>query len=207
LNKFSKTKETIFDKFVEMTSSLGYENVSMRDLANEVGIQVASIYNHFQTKAKILEHAYDYYCIHLYDNRNPAEKIKNLLKTASAEEIVDAFNSTFESEDQKKYVRMILITKIVYMRLYQDPIANQIFAETYENSSRYVMDVLEYGIGTGRIDPGFDVATFTDLLIDSKVIMGIKAFAAPNYVARQLEQEARNSALLARLLSTSLLEV
>ena len=206
MNKISGTKELIFDVFVEMTSALGYENVSMRDIAKKVGIQGASIYNHFESKGKILEYAYDYYTEHLYDNRRPVGEMKKLVETASAEEIIAALAFTFESDDRKKYVRMILITKIIYMRLFHDPIANTVFTSTDKDNTEYVTSILEHGAAVGRIAPGFDIETFADVLVGAKEAMGIKAFASPSYVTGQLEREPRILALFMQLLSHSLLK-
>ena len=202
MNELSGTKELIFDTFVEMTSALGYENVSMRDIAEKVGIKVASIYNHFETKGNILEYAYNYYSKHQYDNRVPVEEMKSLIETADTEEIINTFRYTFVSEDKKKYVRMVLITKIIYMRLFQDPAANSIFAESNKNNAEYVTDVLKHGIDLGRFDPEFDIYTFADIFIGAITIMGIKAFAGAVYEVKQLDQEKHIQAQLARLLST-----
>ena len=204
MNGLSGTKELIFDTFIEMTSTLGYENVSMRGIARNVGIQVASIYNHFETKAKILESAYEYYSEHLYDNRRPVDEIKKLMETAGADEIIRALDFTFESEDRKKYLRMILITKIIYMRLFQDPAANLIFLRMDENSAEYVVSVLKHGAAIGRIDPDFDINIFAEVLTGAKEVMGVKAFADAAYVAGQLEKEPRILALFGRLLSSTL---
>ena len=198
------TKELIFDTFVEMTSRLGYENVSMRDIADKVGIKVASIYNHFEGKGKLLEYAYEYYSRHHYDNRNSVELMKILIETANAEEIIRAFSYNFMTDDRKKYVRMILITKIIYMRLFQDNIANDIFTETNMNNSEYIVSVLKHGIETGRINSNFDLETFADILIGSRTIMGIKSFAQKDYTVSQLDQERKILALISLLLSTAL---
>jgi len=204
MEKLSGTKELIFDAFVEMSSAMGYENVSMRDIAKKTGIQGASIYNHFESKSMILKTAYDYYSAHIYDNRRPVEEMKKLIETAGAEEVINSLSYTFESEDKKKYVRMILITKIIYMRIYQDPIANALFTDTNFSNTEYVMSVLRHGVETGRIDPGFDIEIFTDVFIGAKEAMGVKAFADPAYVAGQVEQEPRILSLFVRLLSSSL---
>ena len=206
MSRLSGTKELIFDVFVGMTSELGYENVSMRELAGKVGIKVASIYNHFETKGKILEYAYNYYSEHQYDNRLSDDEMKKLIVTANAEEVVRKFFFTFESEDQKKYVRMVLITKIIYMRLFQDPIANRMFAESNANNADYVTSVLKHGISAGRIESSFDIDTFADIFIGAATIMGIKAFAGMEYKVGQLEQEKHILALLARLLSTAFIK-
>jgi AcrR family transcriptional regulator len=204
VDELTGTKELIFDAFVEMTSTFGYESVSMRDIAKKVGIKVASIYNHFESKQKILDFAYSYYSKHYYDNRKPVDMMKKLIETANAEELITAFAYNFDSEDNKKYVRMILITKIIYMRLFQDKAANAMFAESNINNNEYVVNVLKHGINIGRIDPAFDTVTFADILIGSIVIMGIKAFSGTAYQVGQLEQEKLIHAILARLLSTAL---
>jgi len=204
MDELSGTKEQIFDVFLELTSSLGYENVSVRDITKKVGIKPASMYSHFENKGKLLEYAYNYYSRHQYDNRRPVDVMKKLIETAEAKEMVEAFWYTFETDDKKKYVRMILITKIVYMRLFQDPAANAIFAETNISNAKYVISVLQHGINAGRIESGFDVVTFADVLIGSMTIMGIKAFAEANYTVRQLKQEGDILSMLIRLFSTAL---
>jgi AcrR family transcriptional regulator len=42
-------------------SEKGYSKVSVRDIAKEVGIKAASLYNHFSSKEEILHSLYDYY--------------------------------------------------------------------------------------------------------------------------------------------------
>jgi AcrR family transcriptional regulator len=204
MEELSGTKELILDAFVEMISSLGYENVSMRDIAGRVNIKGASIYNHFESKGKILEFVYEYYCKHQYDNRKPIESMKKLIETASMEELVPAFSYSFITEDQKMTRRMVLITKILYMRLYQDMAANAIFTEKSINNYEYVVGILKHGIEAGRIDPGFDVHTFADILIGSFVSMGMKAFSGANYKVGPLNEEERTTAMLSLILKTAL---
>jgi len=205
MNELSGTKELIFDAFVEMTSALGYETVNMRDIAGKVGIRGASIYNHFTSKREILEYAYDYYTRHLYDTRKPIVTMKKLVESASAEEIINALGFTFESDDRKKFMRMILITKIVYMRLFHDPVANALFTATDKDNTEYVMTILKHGIDIGRIDPGFDIEIFADVLVSAKVVMRVKAFTDVGYIAGQLDKEPRILDLFTRLLSHALL--
>ena len=202
----TKTKELIFDAFIEMTGELGYENVSMRDLATKVGIQVASIYNHFSTKSNILEYAYDYHAKRQYENRTPSEYMKKLIETADADEIINKFVYTYESEVPKQYTRIVLITKIIYMRLFQDPLANASFSESNKDNTDYVIDILQHGINIGRIDPDFDTATFADVLLGALQAMAIKAFSNTLYAVGQLDQEYRIRAMIARLLSSAFIK-
>ena len=203
MSELSATKERIFDTFVEMVSTLGYENVTIRDIAKKIGINAASIYYHFDSKDQILEYVYDYYAKYQYDTRKSVETMKEIIETADATEFIVNLFYTFETDDIKKYTRMILITKIIYMRLFQDPIANAMFTESNANNAEYVMTILKHGIEINRLAADFDIETFSDVLIGSKIIMGIRAFASSNYQVGQLDQEQRILALLVQLFSTA----
>jgi len=99
---------------------------------------------------------------------------------------------------------MILITKIIYMRLFQDPIAKAVFTSTDTNNIEYVVSILKHGVDIGRIDPGLDIKIFAEVLVGAKTIMGVRAFAGSSYVAGQIERELQITALFMRLLSYSL---
>ncbi|MCL2631821.1 MAG: TetR/AcrR family transcriptional regulator [Coriobacteriia bacterium] len=204
MSDITGTKALIFDTFVHMTSTLGFENVSMREIAMQVGINPASIYYHFENKLQILEFAYDYYDKHQYDNRTPVDEIKKIINTADADEIVESLRYDFVTDDERQYIRMVLITKIIYMRLYQDPLANKMFADLNTSSVEYMLDILKYGVQIGRIDPEFDIETYAAIFVGSIHIMGIKSFASPDYQVAQLVEEQRIQKLLGRLLATAL---
>jgi len=200
----SGTKELIFDTFVEMTSDSGFENVSMRDIARKVGINPASIYYHFENKNQLLEYSYEYFILHQYENRISREAMRKLIESASPREIVRAYLYTKESEDQKKYIRMVLITKIVFMRFFQDPLANAIFIEMNANNAEYVFDTMNYGVRIGRIDPDFDIETFSAIFFGAASMMGFLSFASPEYVVQQLAQEERILDQMALLLTNGM---
>ncbi|MDR2036102.1 MAG: TetR/AcrR family transcriptional regulator [Coriobacteriales bacterium] len=204
MNQLSGTKELIFDAFIELTSMAGYENVSIRDIAKRVGINPASLYYHFENKVKILDFAYEYYANHQYDNRQPVEEMCTLIETAKPEVVVRTLAYSFESSDQKEYIRMVLITKIVYMRLFQDPVANALFSESNIENSEYLVKILNHGKSMGRIDADFDSETFADVLIGSLQIMGVKSFSDPTYSVRQLDQESKIIAMLSKFLGAAM---
>jgi len=79
------------------------------------------------------------------------------------------------------------------------------FSEHNNDDINYVIEVLEYGVKIGRISSDFDLLTFAEVLIDSYIMMGIKAFAGATYEVGQLDQEKRLINMLARLLSTALM--
>ena len=194
------TKELIFDTAIEMIATVGFENMSMRDLASAVGIKTSSLYSHFAGKQEILDSIYDYFCEHYLDNRLPAEESRRVFKTGSREEMFKTMMFDFVSKDEKKYKRMVLATKIVMMRIFNDERANRVFLEiTCDKTAEITKDLLEYGISAGRLE-NFDVDTYSSFLIGMLFFMGIKAFARPDYAVGQLDEEKRIGKMLMDIL-------
>ena len=204
MNDLSGTKELIFDTFLQLTGAYGYENVGVRAIAKKVGINPASIYHYFTGKKTMLKYAYDYYEEHRNQKGRPSDKMNDLLKKASAQEIVGLFACPPAAKDKKEYERMVLITKIIYMRMIQDPIANRLFAENKTDSLQFISSVLKQGMDIGRIDPNFDGETFAYVLIGSLEDMEIDAFSGAVEAEALPEREKRILAMLARLLATGL---
>ena len=48
-------KEKIFHVSIDLFSKYGYDGVSIRKIASEVGIKESSIYNHYKSKESILD--------------------------------------------------------------------------------------------------------------------------------------------------------
>lgn len=50
----TQTKDKIFDVAIDLFSKKGYDSVSIRTIASNVGIKESSIYNHYSSKKEIL---------------------------------------------------------------------------------------------------------------------------------------------------------
>ena len=55
------TKEKIFDVALDLFSKKGYDSVSLREIAEEVGIKKSSIYSHYPSKESILMDIFEYF--------------------------------------------------------------------------------------------------------------------------------------------------
>ena len=54
------TKEKIFDVALDLFSKKGYDSVSLREIADNVGIKKSSIYSHYESKEAILMDIFEY---------------------------------------------------------------------------------------------------------------------------------------------------
>ena len=55
------TKEKIFDVSLDLFSKKGYDSVSLREIADKVGIKKSSIYSHYPSKEAILMDIFEYF--------------------------------------------------------------------------------------------------------------------------------------------------
>ena len=55
------TKEKIFDVSLDLFSKRGYDSISLREIAEEVGIKKSSIYSHYSSKEAILMDIFEYF--------------------------------------------------------------------------------------------------------------------------------------------------
>jgi AcrR family transcriptional regulator len=74
------TKEKIFDVSLELFSQKGYNGVSIREIAREVGIRESSIYNHYKNKEAILDAIIDYFKTKLSQSGLPEEDAEALME-------------------------------------------------------------------------------------------------------------------------------
>lgn len=105
------TKEKIMDTSIELFAKQGYAQTSIRQIAETVGIQSSSIYNHFASKEDIMEQILAEYKEIVFMNKFPGREVWNQKEKFTAKEICEIFFYKFELEDYEKYINII---KFVY---------------------------------------------------------------------------------------------
>lgn len=68
------TKDKILEVSIDLFSQFGYDGVSIRQIAGEVGIRESSIYNHYPNKQSILNAILDYYIEEMVRDEIPIEQ-------------------------------------------------------------------------------------------------------------------------------------
>lgn len=75
-------KEKIFHVSIDLFSKYGYDGVSIRKIASEVGIKESSIYNHYKSKESILDSILDYYIERMMANDIPLNQVSTNMMRA-----------------------------------------------------------------------------------------------------------------------------
>lgn len=151
LFQFVGTKEKIFNCAIELISSKGYEAVSIKDIADTVGITQSSMYNHFKSKQEILDTIYDFYSYHYLKDRPSFKEIDPILQNGSLMDMIKCVTYKFSDD----YVRqMSAITGIVFYRCAIDERAKELTQSLMINEGvRFVQAVFDRAVEIGRIAP------------------------------------------------------
>jgi AcrR family transcriptional regulator len=110
------TRDLILDAALELFSENGYSETTMREIANNVGIKSASIYNHFSGKSEILLCLMDEYKQNILNSVLPIEEIDQLIDEKPAIEILRRLFFRFNENNEQ---RMVKILKVIYHEQYR----------------------------------------------------------------------------------------
>jgi AcrR family transcriptional regulator len=105
-------KEKIFNVSIDLFSKHGYDGVSIRQIAREVGIKESSIYNHYKSKESIMDSILKYYIEQMISEDIPIDQAsENLDKSFDYfyRAGLEAFSSQLRDEKMSKITRIIFI--------------------------------------------------------------------------------------------------
>lgn len=185
---FIGTKKKIFNSAVELFVSKGFDNVSLRDIADKVGIRQSTIYNHFKSKQEILDSIYEFYKVYFLKDRLSLEDMEVKLQNDNLIDIIKYIRYDFDKEYEHK---MSDITKIIFQRISIDDRARNIFKTLMvDEGINYVENVFNIGIKKGRFAP-FDTHAMSVFINSIRIFTLYNWIADPSvdYMTRLLEDE------------------
>jgi AcrR family transcriptional regulator len=166
LDSSTHTKDQIFRKALRLFAINGYENVSVRTIADEVGIKAASIYNHYKSKEDILYACYDYYTERMYMSRLPKERYEHILREGSKSAVFNVINYKYPEDVAED---MVLGLLVIYSRIYTDPYARKIHVDEINASMEYLRQFFKTGVEIGRFD-SFDYTSVSLIIFGSRML-------------------------------------
>lgn len=103
------TREKILDAAVVLFSDRGYCRVSMRDIAQVVGIKAASIYNHFSSKSEILKNLFGFYAVQRKKYAPDLDELLLLAETAPSTTVLSRLVYHYPPELIDRMDRILII--------------------------------------------------------------------------------------------------
>ncbi|MGL4669879.1 MAG: TetR/AcrR family transcriptional regulator [Methanobacteriaceae archaeon] len=122
--KEKTTKEKIFSASIKLFSEKGFNTVTVREIANHVGIKESSIYNHYPSKESILDSILDYFICEMESESIPENQINTLI-----EENPKLFYKIGSDifEEKMKNPEIIKIWRLVLIEMYHNPRIKEFF--------------------------------------------------------------------------------
>ena len=125
------TKDKIMDVSIDLFSKYGYDDVSVRQIAREVGIRESSIYNHYSSKQDILKAILNYYVDEMVSDDIPLEQAAMNLDRGFDyfyKAGCDAFLSKLKED------RMMKITRLFFIESYHNDDVKNFLKEAIINA-------------------------------------------------------------------------
>ena len=137
----TQTKDKIFDTALDLFSKKGYDSVSVRTIASEVGIKESSIYNHYSSKKDILMSILNYFEEYFKGNPLDDENIRKLLEE-NPEEFYHQGSEMFKQQIFED--KILKIMKLIFVQMYQiDEVKEFFLREILGGSTDFWSDVFE----------------------------------------------------------------
>jgi len=142
----SNTKVIIFNTALRLFAIKGVENISMRNIADAVGIKAASIYNHYKSKEQIVDDCYEFFLQYHCAGWLNKEQYILVLQNGTKEEIVKVqFTANMMEEFQYSM-------SMLFARIHTDEKAIKIYEQMIDNSMQFLKEFFETGIRLGRFE-------------------------------------------------------
>lgn len=188
------TKELILHTALRLFSERGYDGVSMRDLAAEVEIKAASIYNHFTSKKDIFDSL-------LLEMQNRYGQIVNKVNVPSGDSKEAAMEYVGISEEKLQEIAGGLFLYFAKDE-FAAPFRKMITAEQYRNSAAagvfrqmFIDGALEFQTGV------FQVLVEEGEFIEAEPEIIALHFYSPIYLLLESYDEAREEKIMQTLKS------
>jgi TetR/AcrR family transcriptional regulator, cholesterol catabolism regulator len=158
-------KEVIIKAAAGLFYKKGYKSASMRDLAELVGVEAASLYNHIRSKTELLHdicfNVANVFWEHLNEvdlsNKKPIEKLESLLHF-HIRQMIENFQEVYISDREWRYLT--------------DPYLSN-FQNQRRNYRKRFAAIIEQGIAAGEINK---IDASTAVLIVLHAVSGIESW-------------------------------
>jgi len=159
------TKWDLFVAAVNLFSTKGYSNVSIRDIASTLNIKAASMYNYFDSKDALLLQIYDF-CQYHFDNITAnLDNLIDLVPQIPPQQIFEKYLSFFGDEiyGLGLYELMPKVLKIILEEASRDKRAEQLVVKLYYHYPKvYLRPILQKMLELDLIEP-IDIDLFLKL--------------------------------------------
>ena len=139
VDKRIPTRQKIIDSAIELFSSKGYTETSVRDIALAVGINASSLYNHFKSKEEILRHLLESFDKFTENMFNHPDLYNILRKNPTAEGILSCLDISLSVLSDERYQKTL---HVIFQEHHRNEIIREYIAKIIQESEDYILRML-----------------------------------------------------------------
>ena len=145
------TKERILNAAIELFAEKGYKEVTMREIANAVGIKASSLYKHYENKDRILQRIFALLSERMAQTNIPEDTLREYVSAVTPEKYLNDSFKLFKSVMWSPEI--IRISKIMIKEQQRSRSAREFFVkELIEEPNRAMKHALDLMAENGTID-------------------------------------------------------
>ena len=156
----SNTRDRILTVAAKLFSEKGYDRVTTRELATEIGINAASMYYYFSSKEDILKSLYTLYSHHLKEETPDLEELLILAEIDEPHKVLMKTEFHFD-ENVREMLDQIVVIATGMLHADEDS-KNFIYENIFKPTDKIVKPLLKRMVELGKIKP-FDIDTFIEV--------------------------------------------
>lgn len=156
------TKNKIIDAAIDLFADNGYTETSMRSIASRVQVKPASIYNHFESKAEILDTIFEEYLSYMNEHNVHPYEVDKL-------DIKSALSKMFYTFEPEMHDRMTKILKIVIHEQFREDKAHYfMYNKIYQENYKYIKGILDKLVEIRKLRP-FETEIYAKIFVATLV--------------------------------------
>jgi AcrR family transcriptional regulator len=182
---YSAKQQQLMDTAELLFSRKGFDGTSVRDIAEEAGINTAMISYYFGSKEKLMEAIFEQRTL------NIKEKVDLLLK----DERLDPFQKVYSLLDEyidkimqrKKFHRILLCEQVIN----QNPVIVELMEKMKNRNSSCIHDLIRYGQKKGLFKKQVDIPMMMNTLIGTitHILVNLEFYRAYHNLELLSEEE------------------
>ena len=151
------TREKVLEAARDLFNDVGYEETTIRAIAERAGVSVGSVFTTFASKAEVLSHVMEHRLTDLYTE---FDRVLPYLRGATADRLCSIFAIHYEFETRR--VKLFLAHIAASYSPSNDPGVTPYGRN--ERLTGMLRDVLEEGVKRGEVRPDLDPQVAIDVL-------------------------------------------
>lgn len=159
MQEFTDRQIEIMEAATNRISKFGIQNLTIKTLAEDIGLSEPALYRHFKSKNEILFNLLEYFKTEM---ENRIQSIPFKASTSEADKLRAIFNSQLQTFVNKPAIVSVIFAESIFH--YEENLSNKV-SEIMDMMQNYVKNNIKQGQESGQYNNLMGASTLTTILI------------------------------------------